>query len=127
MKYEWSQTIYTLHHHRWRGYNAFVRNIVTYRKNIRTPTFKYTVRLRITFWVDLTMSVRPSVRLDGWLAVHVNLVRKVQVAILKQLSWNLAEMNILAQGPSLLKLVIFGPLFHLAPIHISLPESEKRS
>ena len=31
--------------------------IVTQRKNFWTPTLKYTVELRITFWVDLTKSV----------------------------------------------------------------------
>ena len=45
----------------WWGYNEFVLLFVTSKNTGPRPTFYYTDRLRITFWIDLTMSVRPSV------------------------------------------------------------------
>lgn len=45
---------------------------IDYGRNISTPLIKYNICLRITFWNDLTMSVRPS----AWLGIWVNLVKK---------------------------------------------------
>ena len=45
----------------WWGYNEFVLLFVTTKNTGPRPTFYYTDRLRITFGIDLTMSVCPSV------------------------------------------------------------------
>ena len=90
-----------------------------YKNNHWTPTLKYTNRLRITSWVDFTMSVRPSFVRPS---VHVNVVIKLQVAIFKISWWNFAQIILLIQGRNLFKLVRIGPLFHLPPIQRSPPE-----
>ena len=55
------ETNYKKYIYMWRGFNEFVLLFVTTKITEHTPTFYYTDRLRITFWIALTMSVRPSV------------------------------------------------------------------
>ena len=92
---------------RWSGYYVFVHLFVTGKRK-RVP---FDDLHRITFWVDLCMSVRPSV-------CPCMFVNKMQVAFIIWLRWNFPNNICLAQGRTLLKLEIIGKNLDIAPIYI---------
>ena len=92
------------------GYYFFVRMFVTGKNNRDRPIVPFENMHRITFWVDLPMSVSPSV-------LPCIFVNKVQVAFMIRFGWNLAQFTCLAQGRTLLKLGKIGSDLDIASIY----------